>query len=115
MKLDKCPECGNHIEKKPMDYVLLGVNLGKFPTMVCKKCVEQFYADETLDKIDAAAKEKGLWGLENRTKLNLVGNNLAVRLSKTQVKFGNLKKGEDVVLHSESKNRFIIQITGFRK
>ncbi|MBI2105908.1 hypothetical protein HYT56_03665 [Candidatus Woesearchaeota archaeon] len=115
MKLNKCPECRGKIEEKNIDYILLGVNLGKFPTMICSRCREQFYEDSVLDKIDKSAKEKGLWGLEHKTKLNLVGNSLAVRLSKNQIEFGKLKKGEEVIVYPESKNKFIIEVTGFKK
>ncbi len=110
MKLNICPECEGKIEEKIMNYVLIGVDLGKFPTLVCNKCGEQFYEDRVLDKIDEAAKKKGLWGLEHRTKLNELGNGLAIRLSKNQINFGNLKKGEEVLVYPESKNKFIVEI-----
>ncbi|MBU2639487.1 MAG: hypothetical protein KKG75_02135 [Nanoarchaeota archaeon] len=115
MKLNKCPECEGKILTKKMDYILLGVNLGKFPTMICSKCKEQFYEDIILDEIDKVAREKGLWGLEHRTKLNLLGNSLAVRLSKNQINFGKLKKGAEVLVYPESKNRFIIEIPSFEE
>ena len=83
--------------------------------MICRECEEKFYEDSVLDNIDKAAKKNGLWGLEHKTKLNIVGNSLAVRLSKSQIEFGKLKKGEDVVVYPESKNRFIIEVTGFKK
>jgi DNA-directed RNA polymerase subunit RPC12/RpoP len=115
MKLNKCPECGGKVDEKRMSYVLIGVDLGKFSTLLCAKCGEQFYEDSVLDKIDEAAKKNGLWGLEHRTKLNVLGNSLAVRLSKNQVDFGELKKGEDVVVYPESKNRYIIEVSNFKK
>ena len=115
MKLNKCPECNGSSIRKQMDYLLLGVNLGKFPTLLCSKCKEQFYEDNILDEIDKAAKEKGLWGLEHRTKLNIVGNSLAVRLSKNQIEFGKLKKGAEVLIYPESRNKFIIEVPGFKK
>lgn len=35
MKLTKCPECGGEIKEKMLDYLLMGVKLGRFPTLVC--------------------------------------------------------------------------------
>ena len=111
MKLTKCPECGGKIQKKIMSYILIGVELGKFPTLFCNKCGEQFYEENVLDKIDEVAKKKGLLGLEHKTKLNVLGNSLAVRLSKNQIDFGKLKKGEEVVVYPESKSKFVIEIS----
>jgi len=110
MSIMKCPECGSRIRRRSKNYDLLGVDLGKFPTLVCSKCKHQFYEEDVLDKIDEAAKKKGMWGLEHRTKLNALGNSLAVRLSKNQTEFGRLKKGEEVLIYPESKTRFIIEI-----
>ena len=69
MKIKKCPECEGEIKEKVMSYILVGIDLGKFQTLVCEKCGEQFYESSVLDSIDEAAKKKGLWGLEHRTKL----------------------------------------------
>jgi len=91
--MEKCPECNGKVEKKRVSYILLGIDLGKFPILVCDKCKEQFYEEDVLDKIDEVAKKRGLCGLEHRTKLNVLGNSLAVRLSKNQVEFSELKRG----------------------
>ena len=115
MKITKCPECDGKIEQKNLDYELLGVNLGKFPTLICMKCEHKFYEDSIVDKIDEVAKKKGLWGLEHRTKLNMLGNSLAIRFSKNQVDFGKLKRGEEVLVYPESKNKFIIEVSQLRK
>lgn len=115
MKLEKCPECGGEIKEKRMSYILIGVDLGKFPTLVCEKCKEQFYEDSVLDNIDEFAKKKGLWGLEHRTKLNVLGNSLAIRLSKNQINFSELSKGEEVLIYPESKSRYIIEVSNSKK
>ena len=115
MKLNKCPECEGKIEEKKLNYTLIGVNLGKFNTLVCNKCKRQFYEDTELDKIDKVAKEKKLWGLEHRTKLNILGNSLAIRFSKNQIEFSKLKKGEEVLIYPESKNKIIIEIPNLKQ
>ncbi|HLC57740.1 MAG TPA: hypothetical protein VJH95_04160 [Candidatus Nanoarchaeia archaeon] len=115
MKINKCPECEGEIKEKHLDYLLMGINLGKFPTLVCSKCESKFYDDVVVDRIEKIAKKKGLWGLEHRTKLNVLGNSLAVRLSKSQIDFSGLKKGEEVVIYPESKSKFVIEVPHLRR
>ena len=111
MELEKCPECEGRIQKKVMGYILLGVDIGKFPTLFCVNCKAQFYGEDVLDEIDQAAKSKGLWGLEHKTKINAIGNSLGITLTKNQIDFGRIKKGEEVFVYPESRNRFVIEIS----
>ena len=60
MEITKCDECGGKVVKKEVDFKLYGEILGKFPTFVCSKCGEEIFDEETSDKIDEAAKKKGL-------------------------------------------------------
>ena len=110
MKIEKCPECNGKIRLKNEDYILLGFNLGKFKTMVCDKCGLKLYDEETMDKIDVVAKKMGLWGLEPKTKLNELGNSLAIRLNKNIVNLLKLKKGEEILVYPENKNKIIVEI-----
>lgn len=107
--MKKC-ECGGKIIRKKMDYLLLGENLGRFETMLCQKCKERYYNEEVMDKIDIVAKKRGLWGLESHTKLSEVGNSLAIRLNKKLVDFFKFKKGKEVIIYPESKEKLVIQI-----
>ena len=90
--------------------ILLGKNLGKFNAEVCSKCGEEVFNEDVSDKIEKKAKELGLWGLQAKVKVNQVGNSIAVTVTKPISKFLNLKKGNDVLIYPEDKNRLIVEI-----
>lgn len=108
MKRKICEECGGKIIHKIADYILLGENLGKFPAEVCTKCGEQVFDEEVSEKIDAIAKQKGLWGLQAKTRVGKIGNSFNVLINSKIAKFLELKKGEEVVVYPESKNKLVI-------
>lgn len=110
MELKKCPECGGRIVKKRLDFFLFGENLGKFDTMVCQKCKEKFYDEEASDEMEIVAKKRGLWGLESQTKLSEVGNSLAIRLNKKLIDFFKFKKGREVIIYPENKERLVVEV-----
>ena len=109
MERNSCEECGGKVVKKKIDYIYLGENLGKFDAEVCTKCNEQIFDEETFDKIESLAKSKGLWGLAGKSKVSQIGNSVAVTINKKIAGFVNLKKGEEVRVYPESKNRIIIE------
>src|SRR3989338_7730832 len=104
---NKCDECSGKLMKKNVPYEIYGVWLGDFPAEVCKSCGEIIFDEETSRKMTAIAKEKGLWGLEAKTKIGKVGDSLDVRIPKKIVDFLGLKKGNDVWIHP-SKKKIII-------
>ncbi len=110
MKRNICEECGGKIKHKKVDYMLLGENLGKFPAEVCQKCGEVVFDEEVSEKIDEIAKKKGLWGLQARTRVGKIGNSFNVIINSKIAKFLNLKKGEEVTVYPENKNKIIISI-----
>ncbi len=103
-----CPICKGRIERKKIQYNLLGENLGLFPADVCQKCGEQFFNKETALMIENVAKTKGLWDLNSKTTISQVGNSLAIKINKRLSKFLDLKKGEEVIIQPENKYRIII-------
>ncbi|MEK6907132.1 MAG: hypothetical protein AABW45_01250 [Nanoarchaeota archaeon] len=105
-----CEECHGKTEKKSVDYMLLGKNLGKFEAEVCNKCGEQVFNEDVSEKIEKRAKELGLWGLQARVKVNKVGNSIAVTVTKPISEFLNLKKGKNVLIYPEDKHRLIIEV-----
>ena len=105
-----CEECGGKIDKKQVDYLLLGQNLGKFEAEVCNKCGEQVFDENVSDKIEKKSKELGLWGLHAKVKVNQLGNSIAVTVTKPISEFLKLKKGKDVLIYPENKNRLIVEI-----
>ncbi len=110
MKRTKCEECKGKIIRKKVPFKLYGIELGMFTAEICQKCNEEIYDEDTLDKINKAAKQKGLWGLESKTKVGEVGNSLDIRISKKIADFIGLKKGEDILVHPENKKRIVIDV-----
>ena len=104
----KCEECGGRIVNKKVDFSMYGISLGKFPAEVCTKCGEEVFTEETSDKIERITKEKGLYGLEAKTKIGVAGNSLDIRINKKIANFLELKKGEEVTIYPENKNKLVI-------
>ncbi|MBU4493493.1 MAG: YgiT-type zinc finger protein [Nanoarchaeota archaeon] len=105
-----CEECGGKIIHKKVDYILLGQNLGKFPAEVCTKCGEQVFDEDVSGKIDVIAKQKGLWGLQAKTRVGKIGNSFNILINSKIARFLELKKGEEVVVYPESKNKLVITV-----
>ena len=57
------------MKKKKVEYKIYGVLLGKFDAEVCDQCSEIFFDEVTSRKITEIAKQKGLFGLEAKTKI----------------------------------------------
>lgn len=109
--MNKCYTCekGNLIKKK-VDYELHGESLGEFEAEVCDKCGETFFSEETSDKITAMAKKKGLFGLEAKTKIGQAGTTRDIRLPQKIIAYMKLKKGREVKIMPESRNKLIVTI-----
>ena len=104
----KCPICNvGVLKKKNIEEVMFGISLGKFPAELCTQCGESFTDAETTMRIEDAAKKKGIWGLEMKTKITRTGNSLAVRIPKKIADFLNLKEREEVYIHPDSKKLVI--------
>lgn len=84
--------------------------MGLFDAEVCPACGEAFFDEKASEKMDAAAKKAGVWGLEARTKVGQVGNSLDVKINKQLANFMNVKKGDDVRVYPDGKKRLIIEI-----
>ncbi|MDP2750802.1 MAG: AbrB/MazE/SpoVT family DNA-binding domain-containing protein [Nanoarchaeota archaeon] len=105
----KCPICENGILKKgTIKETMFGVYLGEFPAEICSKCNESFTNSETMQKIEDAAKKKGIWGLGKKTKITQTGNSLAVRIPKELAEFLHLEKGKDAYIHPD-KDKLVIE------
>ena len=106
----KCEECEGRIIREKVDFSIYGVSLGRFEAEVCSKCGETLFDESTSDKIDKVAKERGLWGLEARTRVGVAGDGLVIRINKKIAQFMGIKKGEEVTLIPESKHQLKIEI-----
>ena len=111
MKKEKCWECNGHYKSKSVDFSVCGITLGKFKAKVCDACGDKIFSEDVSDDIDNLAKEKGLWGLESKTKVGKVGNSLDIKVSNKIAKFLELKKGQEVNIHPESKKRLIMEVS----
>lgn len=109
--MTECYECKRgKLEKKKVNYEIYGVNVGKFEAEVCNKCGEQFFSEEVSDKISGKTKELGLWGLESRTRIGVVGTTLDLRFNKKLIEFLRLKKGKEAIVYPESREKFIVEL-----
>lgn len=84
-------------------------NLGEFEAEKCPKCKEVFFTEEASDKIDAKAKELGLWGMRQEGKIGYSGNSVIVRVPKKIAEFLKLKEGKKVYIHPEGKNKLVVE------
>lgn len=107
---NKCDECSGKIMKKNVEFKLYGESLGFFPAEVCSKCGEEVFDEQTSDLIDESAKKKNLWGLEAKARVTQVGSSIALIINKRIAQFLGLKKGEEVYVHPESRNKISIEI-----
>ena len=108
--MEQCGECKGRIERKKVEYTLLGVNLGKFEALVCSSCGETVYEGTVFKDIEKAAKAKGIWGIAAKTRIGTSGNALDVKLPKAISEFLNLKKGQEVIIEPLDKKRFQVTI-----
>ena len=105
----KCPVCNmGDLEKKRVKEEQLGVYLGEYEGLECNCCKESFFDEETTKKILEKSKEKGIFGLEAKTKVSRSGNSLAIRIPKKIAEFLHLKEGKEVRI-SPRENKLIIE------
>ena len=107
---EKCYICeiGN-LERKRVEYKFHGVGLGIFDAEVCNHCGEIFFDESVSKQITTIAKKRGLWGLQTKTKIGQSGTTLDIRLPKRIIDYLKLKKGEEVEIYPEGKDKLIIQ------
>ena len=104
----ECDECRGKMSREKVEFKVYGLPVGKYDAWVCQKCNQTLFSEEVAEQIDQIAKEKGLWGLESRTKVAQTGDSLAIRVNKKLARFLDLRKGEEVTLVPESKSKVMI-------
>lgn len=108
----KCPTCGKgELKKGKTEEEMYGVRLGTFPALVCDRCKESYTDALTTEKIEQAARKKGVWGMGMRITIGKSGNSLAVRIPKKLADYLGLKSGREAVIHPEGR-RLIIELEG---
>lgn len=105
----KCPVCDKGVlrKAKTKEY-LFGVFLGEFPAEICDKCKESIVDSKTMQRIEDAAKKKGIWGLGAKTKFTKTGNSIAVRIPKKIADYLKIKSGKEAYIHPED-NKLIVE------
>jgi len=104
-----CPICNKGIlEKKRIQEVIHGVDLGIFPAEVCSKCGESFTDKKVTIAMERVAKEKGIWGWGRITNITRTGNSLAVRIPKALADHLGIKEGTPAHVY-QHKNKIIIE------
>ncbi len=95
---------------RKVQYKQFGIALGMFEAEVCTKCGETIFSMKEAKRIEVEAKKRGVWGLTAKTKIGISGNSLDVRIDKHIADFLNLRKGTEVTLHPEGKDKLVIYV-----
>jgi YgiT-type zinc finger domain-containing protein len=106
----KCPVCEKGTLKPTQEkHVMYGVDLGTYPAQKCTACGEVFTDGDAMEKIEAMAKKKGVWGLGRKSTITKSGNSLSIRIPKEIVKYLEVREGHGVYLHPE-KDKLIVDL-----
>ncbi|WRQ72920.1 MAG: AbrB/MazE/SpoVT family DNA-binding domain-containing protein [Methanosarcinales archaeon Met12] len=111
--LEKCIMCDKKLHRllprKQVDYEVCGINLGKFPADVCS-CGEQYFDEETAERMTEAARKAGVFGIAKKTKISYTGKSLMVRIPKQIAEFADLKNGKEVEIVPEGRKKILVTI-----
>ncbi len=109
--VERCPVCEKGgLRPKRAREEMFGVLLGDYDAEVCDSCGEVFYTAESVDKIEARAKELGLWGLASKVKVARSGNSLVVRIPSALARYLQLRSGQEVLLAPDQKHRLVLDL-----
>lgn len=109
MKIIICPLCDGKLVNERKKYIFLEEVVGVFECEICSKCGEEFFKRDVCLEIEKKVKEKGLWNLKCKTKINKIGNSFGLLVNKRIVDYMKLRKGDEVVVFPEGKNRFVVR------
>lgn len=109
--MGKCPVCKKGTLKKgEIEEVMFGVSLGRFQAEICSHCGESFVDEDTMMKIEAKAKKRGIWGLGQKITIGKSGNSLVVRIPARLARFMGLEAGSEAVIQPEGEKKLIVEI-----
>ena len=58
-----CPSCGGgRLWPQESREELLGIDLGTYPSLVCDTCGESYLDGDAMARLEARARELGIWG-----------------------------------------------------
>jgi YgiT-type zinc finger domain-containing protein len=108
---DRCPVCGKGtLRRGNVHETMFGVELGDYRGEICDQCGEAFLSTESMRKVEARAKELGLWGLASKVKIARSGNSLVVRIPAKLARHLKLKNGQEVLIAPEKANRLVLEL-----
>jgi YgiT-type zinc finger domain-containing protein len=114
--MEICPVCSKgKLRKGKVREEMFGVDLGEYPALVCDSCGESFVDQDAMKKIEAKAKEMGLWGLAKKVSIAKSGNSLVVRIPADLARFLQLKGGEDALVRPEGREKIVVELDSERK
>ena len=107
----KCPVCNKGtLRKGKIREEMFGIDLGEYPAEICDSCGESFVDEAAMRKIEARAKELGLWGLAKKVAIAKSGNSLVVRIPADLARFLKLKGGEDALVRPEGREKIVVEL-----
>ena len=107
----ECPVCGKAMmHRGKIREEMFGVDLGTYSARICEACVESFVDQEAMRKIEARAKEMGLWGLAKKVSIAKSGNSLVIRIPAALARFLGLKGGEDALVRPEGREKIVVEL-----
>lgn len=89
---------------------MFGFDLGTYPAEVCDACGEDFVDTRAMERIEARAKELGLWGLAKKVTIARSGNSLVVRIPAELARFLRIKGGEEALVRPEGRERIVVEL-----
>lgn len=106
-----CPVCGKgKLHRGEVREEMFGIDLGSYPADVCDACGESFVDDAAMARIEARAKELGLWGLAKKVTIAKSGNSLVVRIPAELARFLKIKGGEEALVRPEGRGRIVVEL-----
>jgi YgiT-type zinc finger domain-containing protein len=108
---EKCPLCSvGKLQPKRAREQMFGVDLGAYAAEVCDNCGEVFFTADSVDEIEARARELGLWGLASKVKVARSGNSIVVRIPSPLARYLKLKTGQEVMVAPDQKHRLVLDL-----
>lgn len=96
--------------KKRTKYMYDDLDLGEYDALVCNKCDETFFTEESSLEIEKKAKNLGIWGMEKKSKISYAGSSLIIRIPKSIAEFMRLTKGNDILIRPEGKKKLVVSL-----
>ncbi|HKZ23077.1 MAG TPA: YgiT-type zinc finger protein [Thermoplasmata archaeon] len=107
----ECPVCGKgKLRRGKVREEMFGIDLGEYPAEICDSCGESFVDQDAMKKIEARAKEMGLWRLAKKVSIAKSGNSLVVRIPAELARFLRLKGGEDALVRPEGREKIVVEL-----